>query len=101
MLHGCVPVEGQLASRLSAATFYLVLNKHIDDRSRLLDGGEVLRQDVYETRDMVGDLMDVELDVSSTAVVSWTVFIHQGLNVLGANGEFCETNLDSPFRIYE
>ena len=68
MLHGCVPAEGQLASRLSAATLYLVLNMHIDDRLRLLDGGDVLRQDVYEVKEMEGDMIDVELDVSDTAV---------------------------------
>ena len=79
----------------------LLLNERIDDHSRLLDGGEVLRLDVYEASEMVGGLRDVGLDVSRTAVVSWTVLICWELDILEANGELCKMNLDAPFRMFE
>ena len=63
-------------------------------------GDEVLRLDVYEAKEMEGDLMDVELDVSSTAVVSWTVLTCRELGILGTNGELCKVNLDALVRLF-
>ena len=82
MLHGCVPVEDQLTSRLSAATLYFVLNAHIDDCSRLLDGGGVLWLDSYEAKKMDGGMEDARLDVPDTAVMIWTVLIYWELAIL-------------------